>query len=114
MEDHPIAFDLVDSPFGREPFDAGLEVKFNPKIGSYQENYDGYIFFQKPEEEEKGTPLYELFTDQYVTEIKRRAVISGMKENQIWYNVPIKDLNKEIIINSMKKNSEGKIWNFTQ
>jgi len=110
----PIAFDLMDSPFGREPFDAGLEVKFNPKIGSYQENYDGYIFFQKLEEEEKGTPLYELFTDQYVTEVKRRAFISGMKENQIWYGVPIKDLNKKTIISSMKKDSEGKMWNFTK
>ncbi|MDR1258576.1 MAG: hypothetical protein LBK65_04760 [Tannerellaceae bacterium] len=106
----PVAFDLAGSPFGREPFDASLEVKFNPRIGSYGENYDGYIFFGKLEDEEKGNPLYELFTDGYVEEVKRRASISGMREDRIWYDVPLKELTKEVILESMRKEARGKMW----
>jgi hypothetical protein len=111
----PVAFDLAESPFGGEPFDAGLEIKFNSKIGNYEDNYDGYIFFQKLEKEEKGVPLYELFTDAYVEEVKRRLRIVGVKDDQIWsYGTPMKDLTKEIIRNSMEKYAEGKMWDIKE
>ncbi|MCC8146834.1 MAG: hypothetical protein LIO93_10465 [Bacteroidales bacterium] len=109
----PVAFDLADSPFGREPFDGALELKFNSAIGNYEDNYDGYIFFRKLEDEEKGNPLYELFTDDYVEEIKRRAKVIGRKEEEKWfYGVLLKDLTKEIIIQSMEEHAQGKRWNF--
>lgn len=108
----PVAFDLKNSPFGREPFDACVEVKFDPRIGSYENNYDGYIFFQKLEDEEKGTPLLEIFTDDFMIEMKRRAAIYGINENMKWYNVPIKDMNKEDVMNTLNKQTTGKQWSF--
>lgn len=114
----PVGFDLSGSPFGREPFDASSEIKFNPKTGSYEYNYDGYIFLQKLEDEEKGNPLYELFTDEYIEEIKRRARITGIKDEQKWmYGVALKDLTKEIITSKMKEyaqENQGKRWNFKE
>lgn len=105
----PVAFDLKDSPFGKEPFDAFLEVKYDSRVGKYSDNYDGYIFFGKLENEMKGELLLELFTDDFVNELKRRATMLGMKQ---LYNMPIENLNKEDIISSLKKNEVGKLWNF--
>lgn len=96
----PIAFDLKGSPFGREPFDALLEVKYNPQVGTYNDNYDGYIFFGKLEDEMKGELLLELFTDDFVNELKRRATILGTKRV---FNTPVENLNKEDIIEGLKK-----------
>ncbi|WP_165024903.1 erythromycin esterase family protein [Dysgonomonas sp. ZJ279] len=107
----PIAFDLKNSPFGKEPFDGMIPMKFDPRAGSYSNNYDGYIFFGKLEDEENSTPLLELFTDDFVNELKRRATITGMVN---LYDVPIKDLNKEHIINLLKKHGTGKLWNFDE
>lgn len=107
----PVAFDLKNSPFGKEPFDGMIPMKFDPKAGSYSNNYDGYIFFGKLEDEEKSTPLLELFTDDFVNELKRRATIMGMMN---LYDMPIKDLNKEHIINTLEKYDTGKLWNFDE
>lgn len=107
----PIAFDLKNSPFGKEPFDGMIPMKFDPKAGSYSKNYDGYIFFGKLEDEEKSTPLLELFTDDYVNEIKRRATMMGVMD---LYNVPIKDVKKEHIINTLKTNANDKLWNLDE
>ena len=57
----------------------------------------------------KGELLLELFTDDFVFELKRRATIVGIKQ---LYNMPVENLNKEDIINSLKKNEAGKLWNF--
>jgi len=105
----PIAFDLKNSPFGKEPFDGMIPMKFDPKAGSYSDNYDGYIFFGKLEDEEKSAPLLELFTDDFVNEIKRRATIMGIVN---LYDVPINDLSKEHIINTLKRHDTGKFWDF--
>ncbi|WP_165044059.1 erythromycin esterase family protein [Dysgonomonas sp. ZJ709] len=107
----PTAFDLKNSPFGKEPFDGMIPMKFDPRAGSYSNNYDGYIFFGKLEDEENSTPLLELFTDDFVNELKRRATITGMVN---LYDVPIKDLNKEHIINLLKKHGTGKFWNLDE
>ncbi len=107
----PVAFDLAGSPFGNEPLDAILEEKYNPKMGRYEDNYDGYIFFQKLEREEKGNRLYELVTDEFVNEIKRRLYITGIPEDEVWgYDTPVKDLTKEIILEKVKQWGKGKQW----
>jgi len=106
----PIAFDLKNSPFGEEPFDGIMPIKFDPKAGNYNDNYDGYIFFGKLEDEEKAIPLLELFTDDFVNELKRRAALVGTTR---LYDISINDLNKEHIINGLKKQAVGKLWNFS-
>jgi hypothetical protein len=50
---NPIAFDLKNSPFGKEPFDAF----FSEGSGSFQDNYDGYIFLGPLDSEPNGELL---------------------------------------------------------
>lgn len=73
----PIGFDLANSPFGDEPFDGIHEIKWLSATGTYADNYDGYLFLHKLEDEPKNTNLIELYTSEFVEEIKRRAKILG-------------------------------------
>lgn len=107
----PLAFDLKNSRFGKEPFDAMIPMKFNPKAESYSDNFDGYIFFGKLEDEEKGAPLIELFTDDFVNELKRAATIIGTRT---MYDMPINNLTKEHIITTLEKQANGKLWRFDE
>ncbi|MFR1237239.1 MAG: hypothetical protein ACLSC9_13085 [Barnesiella sp.] len=103
----PVAFSLQKSPFGMEPFDGIYEISYNESAGNYVDNFDGYIFLEPLENEEAEYILYDIFTDDYVQELKRRAVISD-SEHERWYGLPVKDLTKEAIISNLKKATEGK------
>lgn len=76
-DNRAIGFDLAESPFGNEPFDGIHEIKWLSVTGTYSDNYDGYLFLHKLEDEPKNTNLIELYTPQFVEEIKRRAKILG-------------------------------------
>jgi len=99
--DIPIAFDLSNSPFGAEPFDALLDLKYDPASGNYEDFYDGYIFLGPLREEKYHYTLFEMFTDEFVEELKRRALIYNSEMG--WYDIPAENLSKEQIINALKK-----------
>ncbi|MDR3133625.1 MAG: hypothetical protein LBU42_06335 [Prevotellaceae bacterium] len=101
----PTAFDLAGSPFGKEPFDALQEVRYNPTSGNYEDFYDGYIFLAPLQDEEYDYTLYELFTDEFVAELKRRATISGSKN--AWYGIPTDSVTKEKIIEAIESEKKG-------
>lgn len=104
----PLAFDLADSPFGKEPFD--LFYGFS-NGGSYNRHYDGYLFL-KPLDNEKGAYfLPALFSDDFIAELKRRAKIFGSKD--AWYDMPIEDTSKEAIIEILQKDADKKRWDFS-
>lgn len=103
----PVAISLRDSPFGMEPFDGIYEISYNESAGNYADNLDGYIFLEPLENEEAEYILYDIFTDDFVQELKRRAVISD-SEHERWYGLPVKDLTKEAIISNLKRATEGK------
>jgi hypothetical protein len=96
----PAAFDLKDSPFGKEPFDALQDVRFSAGCGTYEDFYDGYIFLCPLRNEPYAYELSELYTDKFVEELKRRAAIVDDKEG--WYDIPLEALSKETIIDKMK------------
>ncbi|MCL2596560.1 MAG: hypothetical protein FWD66_02640 [Paludibacter sp.] len=100
----PVAFDLKNSPFGKEPFDAEQVIRFSPNCGNYEDYYDGYIFLCPVKEEPYEYELTELFTAKFVEELKRRAVISGDKEG--YYDIPLTELSKEKIIEKIKSDKE--------
>lgn len=104
-----IAFNLHNSPFGKELFDASSEICFDMKTGTFEENYDGYIFLQPVNDEIKNTPLYELFTDEFVDEIKKRASIIGEEKSSFW-DMDIKDLNRIQLLQNMKEEEGSKRW----
>ena len=87
-----VAFTLRNSPFGKELFDASSSICFDMKAGTFEDNYDGYIFLQPLNEELKNISLYEIFTDDFISEIKRRAHIIGEDFDQIQF---LKELKEE-------------------
>ncbi|MCL1969708.1 MAG: hypothetical protein FWF65_09220 [Bacteroidetes bacterium] len=100
----PVAFNLDDSPFGREPYDADLDNAFDSRAGNYANNFDGYIFLQPLKDEDSDYILYDIVSDKFVNEIKRREAISGWK----LYRSIKGELTKEKIIESLKEEDEGK------
>ncbi len=78
MGNEPMAFELIDSPFGKEPFD-GFYNKGNK---NYQDNYDGYVFFGSLDEEPEGEILFDLYSDEFIVELNRRYA---------WYDSNIED-----------------------
>ncbi len=106
---NPVAFKLKGSPFGREPFDGIIEMKFNPLSGSYEDNFDGYIFLQPLKEEMHDYVLYEIFTDEFVEEMKRRAAYLGAPEDRpYWFGMKVGELTAEKIKKVLWDYSEGK------
>lgn len=104
----PVGFKLKGSPFGAEPFDGLTENTFEKETGRYEDNYDGYIFLQPLKEELRGHILYELFTDKFVEEMKRRAVYLGMADNaSYWFGRKAQDLTPEYIKEVLRTEIKG-------
>jgi len=105
----PVAFNLKDSPFGKERFDSILELNFVEGIGSYENNFDGYIFLMPLRDEGAMYLLPELMSDDFLKELKRRAVLMGYDD---WkeYGGRVKDLTIESVHKYYKEQSKGKYW----
>lgn len=98
----PIGFKLEGSPFGAEPFDGIYEIKYKTATGSYQDNFDGYLFLAPLADEPKATPLTEVFTDEFVNEMKRRAsVMKNDNLRRIWFGRKASELTKEYITETL-------------
>ncbi|MCL2097892.1 MAG: hypothetical protein FWH23_03930 [Bacteroidales bacterium] len=102
----PIAFHLVDSPFGAEPFDADYQMSFDSRVGTFADNFDGYIFLQPLRDEESDYILYDIWSDQFIEEMKRRAILYDFDFNR-WLGTE-GELTKEKIITVFKEKYEGK------
>lgn len=98
----PIGFKLADSPFGKEPFDGIYEIKYKTATGSYQDNFDGYLFLCPLADEPKSVPLTEIFTDEFVAEMQRRASVFGYENlRHLWFGKTSSELTKENIIQDL-------------
>ena len=109
----PLAFKLKGSPFGREPFDANSAICFQAVTGTYENNYDAYVFLTPLDTEQINTHLYELYSDDFVEEMKRRAHIIGIEQDN-YLGMKIKDLTREQIISILKADEGRHKWNFTK
>lgn len=95
----PVGFRLDGSPFGDEPFDGIYEIRFNPVTGTYSDNFDGYLFLHPVADEPRDEPLTEIFTDEFVAEIKRRAAVLGTgRIPSAWFGRKADELTREYII----------------
>lgn len=98
----PIGFKLADSPFGNEPFDGIYEIKYNTATGNYADNFDGYLFLAPLKDEPKAIPLTEIFTDEFVLEMQRRAAVLDMENLRwMWFGYNSTELTKENIIEAL-------------
>lgn len=109
LNNRPIAFNLKGSPFGKEPCDAVFETMYDKNTGNYENNYDGYIFLEPLDKEPEAYMLLEIFTDDYVKELKRRANMLGEKEV---YGCKVENLTKEGILSGMKTKLYR--WDFSE
>ena len=102
----PIGFELENSPFGDEPFDGIHEIKYNIITGSYADNFDGYLFLHPLDNEPQAAPLTEVFTDEFVNEIKRRAKLMGNENNRnFWFGRKATELTKQYIVEILLKDN---------
>jgi hypothetical protein len=110
----PVAFDLKNSPFGKEPFDALQNIRFILDCGNYEDFYDGYIFLYPLKSEPYEYELKELYTLAFVEELKRRAYISNSKE--AYYNLPVDSVSVEKIHNQidsdLQRSNNRRYWTF--
>ena len=105
----PIAFDLKDSPFGKEHFDMVPEIP-SESIGTYENCFDGYVFFKPLMDESPYYVLPELFTESFLQELRRRASICGYDDWQE-YGVKVKNITMDDINKYLQGISQTKYWN---
>ena len=71
------------------------------RSGTYQDNFDGYLFLCPLNEEPQSEPLLEVFSDQFVAEIQRRSAYMGRPETMFGYKVS--ELTKDKIHQALSK-----------
>lgn len=100
----PIGFSLKGSPFGKEPFDGISEIKYDCRTGSYEDNYDGYLFLHSINDEPQNTALTEIFTPSFIEEMKRRAAILGFERFRgMWFGVTAPEMTQEIVVRDLSE-----------
>ncbi|WP_291125234.1 hypothetical protein [Flavobacterium sp. UBA6031] len=104
----PMAFNLANSPFGKEHFDLMIELP-SESAGNFENYFDGYIFFMPLAEEGPYFTLPELFTEDFLQELRRRANICGYDDWQE-YGVKIKDITMKDIHKYLQETSQNKYW----
>jgi hypothetical protein len=102
-EDKPTAFELKNSPFGKEPFD-GLYYDGN---GTYQDNYDGYLFLGSLDNEPNGEILLDLYSDNFVNELDRRYRLLGSNLKDEW---DLTELSKKAVIEKVMSEHSKTRW----
>jgi len=103
----PVAFHLTGSPFGAEPYDADYDMCFDRRVGTFADNFDGYIFLQPLKDEDKDYLLYDIISDKFIEEMKRRIDIVGWGNLNRWFDIE-GEVTKEKIIETLKENYDGK------
>lgn len=83
---NPIAFNLKNSPFGKEPFDALYEISYNKMTGNYEDNYDVYLFIEPLNTESAEYLFDDILTDDYLNELDRRAKMTNTTLEK-WFGV---------------------------
>lgn len=98
MDNRPVGFDLQDSPFGRDGFDGyDQRPKIREKI-TYQDMFDGYIFYNPVEKMYNMSGIPGLVDAPFIPELLRRYELRGITGPEImkstdgniekWFNEP--------------------------
>jgi uncharacterized iron-regulated protein len=101
--DKPIAFELKNSPFGKEPFD-GL---YFDGSGKFQDSFDGYIFLGSLDNEPNGEQLLEMYDDKFILEIDRRYKLIGSSFTKEW---DLKELSRKAFIDKILSDHTATRW----
>ena len=94
----PVGFPLQGSPFGKEPFDGIYELKYKAGTGTYQDNFDGYLFLHSLANEPQNEPLMAVFDEGFIAEMQRRSAYMGWDDRKdIWFGHNVSELTTDII-----------------
>ena len=103
LGDRPRAFDLKNSPFGSEPFDA----LYYEGEGSSADNYDGYIYFGSLDKEPNADILYAEYDQQFIREMDRRYRPLGSSLEAEW---GIKGLTRAAVVEKLLSEHTKTRW----
>ena len=103
-ENMKVAFALKNSPFGSEAFDL---LQRQNIFGTYEQNYDGYIFLGPLDSERASEYLFDLYSDSFIKELDRRWTFTGRDFKKDWN---IQELSKKAIVESILKDSSSTRW----
>jgi hypothetical protein len=109
MGNRPVGFQLAGSPFGAEPFDADYQMSFDKRTGNFADNFDGYIFLQPIKDEDSDYLLYEVISEKFIEEMKRRIPILGWGNLNRWFGIE-GEITKEKILESLNADEGKKRW----
>jgi len=98
----PVAFNLANSPFGAEHFDADYDMSFDKRTGNFANNFDGYIFLQPLKDEDTDYVLYDIYTEQFIEDVKQRLKILGWGNINRMFGVD-GEVTPKKIIDDLKK-----------
>lgn len=101
--DKPVAFELKSSPFGKEPFD-GL---YFDGSGTFQDNFDGYIFLGPLDNEPNGEDLIEMYDDKFILEIDRRYKLDNYSFTKEW---DLTELSRKAVIDKILSEHTKTRW----
>ncbi len=101
--DEPMAFELNNSPLGKEPFD-GLCYDGD---ATYKDNYDGYLFLGSLDNEPNGEILLDQFSDNFVNELDRRYRLLGSNLKDEW---ELTELSKKAVIEKLMSEHSKTRW----
>ncbi|BDX38724.1 hypothetical protein CYCD_20790 [Tenuifilaceae bacterium CYCD] len=103
----PIAFSLKNSPFGKEPFDAFTEISYSNKTGCFSDNFDAYIFLGSLSNEITDRILFEVYTPDFISELKRRCDLQNLSFKEYY---GISEPNRASLISILIKEKEPYRW----
>lgn len=103
----PVAFNLKNSPFGKEPFDALYEISYNKMTGNYEDNYDAYLFLEPLHTESAEYLLDEIITDDYLKELDRRAKMLNTTLER-WFGID--NVKLETVKKTLQYNPNERRW----
>ncbi len=106
----PVAFTIDNSPFGKEPFDALPEISYRTVTGTFADNYDAYLFLGPLEDEPADYLLAELYSEDFVQELRRRAALEH-KTLRDWFGVS--EDTREAILGKIRKGTETRKYRWT-
>jgi hypothetical protein len=93
FENKPTAFEIKNSPFGKEPFDCLY--------------YDGYIFLGSLDNEPNGEILFDLYSDNFIKELDRRYQIMGSSLKDEW---ELPETSKKAIVEKLLSDNSSTRW----
>lgn len=77
-------------------------MKYDFRTGTYADNFDGYLFLHPIDNEPQNPPLLEIFTPEFISEMKRRAAVLKLENARwMWFGTTSGEMTTESVIKAL-------------